>query len=49
MALLTVAAEQKKEWIEPQIRALDVRETAIGAPNRGGDLSVNGYIDCSLS
>jgi hypothetical protein len=49
MTLLNVVAEQKKLWIEPEVRVLNVRETALGISGVGGDLSVNGYVDCSLS
>ncbi|WP_268795324.1 hypothetical protein [Sphingomonas sp. Leaf33] len=37
---------QKEVWIEPEIRTLDVNETA-GFPNRGGD--GGRFVDCTKS
>lgn len=37
-----------KNWVEPEIRELDVTKT-FALPNRGADVLGNPYIDCQKS
>lgn len=38
----------RKNWIEPEIRELDIRET-FAFPGRGADVGGNPTIDCQRS
>lgn len=38
----------RKEWVEPEIRELDVRDT-FAFPRRGADVGGNPYVDCQRS
>jgi hypothetical protein len=42
-------ADARQPWIDPEISELDVRETAGGFPNLGGDVSHNLSPDCTHS
>jgi hypothetical protein len=49
MTLPSDTVKPKQEWIEPEVRVLDVRETTMAAPNLGADVGGNNYIDCQRS
>lgn len=38
----------RKDWVEPSIRELDIRET-FALPGRGADIGGNPTIDCQRS
>lgn len=38
----------RKDWVEPEIRELDIRET-FQFPGRGADVGGNPTIDCQRS
>jgi hypothetical protein len=40
--------KQRIEWVEPEVRDLDVRET-FAFPRRGADVGGNPAIDCQRS
>lgn len=40
--------QSKLEWVEPEIRVLNVLET-FALPNRGADVRGNPYVDCQRS
>ena len=40
--------DDRKSWIEPEVRELDVRDT-FALPNRGADVGGNPTIDCQRS
>ncbi|HEX4847419.1 MAG TPA: hypothetical protein VFV30_04700 [Novosphingobium sp.] len=39
---------ERKTWMEPEIRELDIRET-FAFPGRGADIGGNPSIDCQRS
>lgn len=42
------ASADRKAWVEPEIRELDVRDT-FALPNRGADIGGNPTPDCQRS
>jgi hypothetical protein len=40
--------QARNEWVEPEVRELDVRET-FALPRRGADIGGNPAVDCQFS
>jgi hypothetical protein len=48
MTAPTTSSTPQKDWVEPEIRELDVLET-FAAPGGGADVGGNAYPDCQRS
>jgi hypothetical protein len=40
--------DQRKDWVEPEIRTLDLEDT-FAFPGRGADVGGNPFVDCQRS
>jgi hypothetical protein len=48
MTTKSIPEDHKREWVEPEIRELDVKDT-LAAPRGGADVGGNPYPDCQRS